>query len=264
MYNNGFDIYQITKLSGSSIGALLCICIIFEYTFAEMKEMMINIINRKLFDFNEYPDNRQYLCNILDKYSLTDGVEMDELLKIIFIKKNYNYKTLTFRELYQKYKKLVIINVSNITKCQAEYLSMRHTPDFNIYESLRMTTRVPLLLPYITNNNNIYVDGDLYSPFPIYGFSSNEIKSAKKGNMIGLMSLKQTNLELNTVTNYISVLLNGCINNYYTQSIKSFKKYNIINNVPNNINSFSIHSSDINQIYDLGKISADLFINQIK
>ena len=96
----------------------------------------------------------------------------------------------------------------------------------------------------------------------------NTIKILKQNNINPLTSLssdetsKVSTVNITNITNYLHVLLNGCINNYYIQAIKPFQKYIIIINVPNTINSFNIKKNDIQNIYKLGILESNIFLNK--
>lgn len=134
---NGLDIDNIKKLVGSSIGgiiaAMLCfdfspieICLFFIFYFLPIKSLSV------------------------------DKERLIEKLKIVF-------KDSTFKDVYQKKGKILILTSFDKHKKTSIYYSKDLYPDKKIIDAVSETSNIP----FIMNTNDIYIDGCLCSPFPL-------------------------------------------------------------------------------------------------
>jgi predicted acylesterase/phospholipase RssA len=161
-----FDILNSIKIfAGTSIGSLILLLIVIGYSPNELYEFV------KIFDFSKLN-----ICDInilITKYGLNDGNIVIEILNNFLTKKNYN-KDITFKELYDKTNKELIITTTNINKRCCEYLSYKNYPNLSVVMAVRMSISLPLIFTPVKYNNNLYVDGSCMDNLPIEIFKEQE------------------------------------------------------------------------------------------
>jgi predicted acylesterase/phospholipase RssA len=161
-----FDILNSIKIfAGTSIGSLILLLIVIGYLPNELYEFV------KIFDFSKLN-----ICDInilITKYGLNDGNIVIEILNNFLTKKNYN-KDITFKELYDKTNKELIITTTNINKRCCEYLSYKNYPNLSVVMAVRMSISLPLIFTPVKYNNNLYVDGSCMDNLPIEIFKEQE------------------------------------------------------------------------------------------
>jgi predicted patatin/cPLA2 family phospholipase len=97
-----------------------------------------------------------------------------------------------------------------------------------VYEAVRISSRMPFILPVIRRNHSIYVDGDVFNSFPIDGAKKKIVKRARKGNMIGLLvSPPNKSHQIDDLFDYFNRIIRGMIGRYNNLCAQRYKKYNI-------------------------------------
>jgi predicted patatin/cPLA2 family phospholipase len=234
--NTSCKVDKIEYLAGSSVGGLICCGICLGYSVKEMKQIFIDI------KFDDLLDNQKKILPMLyNLHSIDDGKKFRSVLAELIIKKDFPVN-ITFSQLYEKTKKYLALSGSNINKCRAEYFSHVTTPDMKILTALMITTRIPYFFPKIVHNDDYYVDGELFDPFPIKAFSKKIIKENK---LIGLVCSTHKNDEIKDGWDYTLSMFLGSLYHYKKSSFYKYKKNTIFMNVKN--------ISSIPQMYDYGR-----------
>ena len=229
-----FNINKIKILSGSSIGGIICTAICLGYSLLEMKDWFLSVDFSNLCPaLYQYNYDKKILPLLYKYYSLSTGDEIKEILIKTFEFKKYNYNTLTFKELYDKTEKLLVLTGSNLTTKECDYFSYNTTPNMKVFDALLITTRIPYVFPHIkfnvnqSNNhqsNNVYVDGHLFDPFPIRGCGKKNLKE-NKGKILGIVSLPlEKNTQIENIKNFTFSIIEGLSYQYMKKSIGKYKK----------------------------------------
>lgn len=185
--NTTFNIKNLKILSGSSIGGIICFGITIGMTLNEIKKKFLS--NEFINIFKSIKENNNKIIPLItNHYSITDGKNVDNLLKNIFMEYKYNHETLTFKELYEKTGKNLILTGSNLNTRKCEYFCYKKTPTMNVFMALKITSRIPFIFPFIKLNNNIYTDGNIFDSFPIKGCGSFKELKKYKGKIIGIIA----------------------------------------------------------------------------
>ena len=248
-----FKIQNLEYLSGSSIGGILCTAICFGYTLKEIYEWFIRIpfssFCKQLYD---QTNADKLLPNIYKTYSIGDAKELEDNLRMTFDKKNIPIHT-TFQELYAKTKKHLFISGSNITESKVEHFSHTSTPNMKVFDALCITSRIPFIFPYINKNNNIYVDGHIFDPFPIQCIPSKVRKKYKK-ETLGIISspTKNTNT-IENIKDYTFSILEGISIQYMKKATLKYKKYIIPITIHKGFFSLNSTEEEIKSMYEIGK-----------
>lgn len=259
LLDNGVDVYNIKVYCGSSVGALITTGIIIGYSVEEMKnemELFSNSIPSALPSIfqekKEKGDKNKILRNILHDYSISDGIVWDEMIKKLFLKKKINPDSFTFLELRKKTKKDLVISGSNVTAGHPEYFSYRYSPNMLVYDAVRISSRIPIILPVFKHNNFLYVDGDIFDSFPIRGTKKKIQNRSKKGNMIGITILPiDKSYQIENCLDYLYRLLLGAMN--YHNSIIQKKYSDFIISIRHSLKAtMSINEEEKDNLYNLG------------
>lgn len=235
---------------GTSIGSVFAFLLSLNSYIEEIEELITKIDFNNLFNYN--------IKNLYLNYGLNDGKNITKILKSFLDKKNYNHN-LTFKELYDKTKNILIINSTNITNKQNEIFDYLSTPNLKIIKAIRMSISVPFIFSPVKYNNCFYVDGGIIDSF-MYLYMINERK-VEENKIIGVLLNDKLNNDCSSFTNYL-------LNVYYSLYSDLFTKINhnkIINiNVENcNISTFKVKQEDIKKIMDLGyKETIKFYLNK--
>jgi NTE family protein len=97
---------------------------------------------------------------LLDKsFGLDSGANLDKWLQTIFP------QGLTFESVYREYHVTVVVVVSNLNRCHAEYLSRHTAPNMTILQALRMSCSVPVYFAAVVCDGMLYADGAVCDNF---------------------------------------------------------------------------------------------------
>jgi hypothetical protein len=220
---------KIDTLCGSSIGSIICLGICLGYTIEEMKNKMkeISLKTNQMFSFAPKEKPGKHLLSLLtNHFSITDGKFIDQEIDNIFIFKKRDPQKLTFSQLYKECKMNLVVSGSNITKSEPVYFSYSRTPDILVRDAIRISTRIPIILPPVQLGTELYVDGDIFDSFPISGAEKEIYKKAKKGNMLGIMRYYQNNQHnIEDFFDYIYSIVRGVAGRFMNMFSHKFDKY---------------------------------------
>ena len=136
---------------GSSIGAIFaticCLELKYEYLYELLK--IQDVVNKKEIN----------IMNLITIYGIDKGISLKKFLYTMV-------KDITFKELYEKNKKILIITGLNLTKKETEYFSVDNTPNMKILDALLISTSLPFLFGCKYYNNDCYTDGAIGDDTP--------------------------------------------------------------------------------------------------
>jgi NTE family protein len=262
--NTTFDIKNVNILSGSSIGGIISTAICLGYTLEEMKNWFLSTDFTKLCPSIYNNDYNQKILPLLYKsYSLSSGIEINEIITKLFLFKNYDPNTLTFKQLYEITGKLLILSGSNLTSKKCNYFSHIKTPDMKVLTATLITSRIPYVFPHIKYNNNVYIDGHLFDPFPIKGCGKEIIKQNKE-KILGIISISQyKDNYINNIKDFTFSIIEGLSYQYMKKSYKKYKKYIIP--ITLNVEFFTLNISklEMNEMFNIGIQSGLLYVKNL-
>lgn len=149
---------EITTYIGTSSGAIIGYLLAIGYT---PLEIMLEICTKRVLE-------RLQFFNI---YDMINGVGacsfsvVQEFLEKMTINKIGTLVTL--KDLYEKYKRVLICATYNLTKGICEYLSHENYPNLPCLTALRMTSNLPLIFEPYKYEQSFYIDGAVSDNFPI-------------------------------------------------------------------------------------------------
>lgn len=160
---------EIREVSGTSIGALFAFLFAMHISEGELEEYFKDFLQK---DGNiSYP--LQGLLSIMDTYGIDDGERFTKPLRH-FAHTKYGWKseTMTFREFVKKTGINMIICATNLNTQKATYFSVNTTPDICVFEAIKASMCVPLLVKPVLIKDELYIDGGTCDNIPVVGFEN--------------------------------------------------------------------------------------------
>ena len=237
---------EIRKFVGTSVGSILAFLLTLEWDIDEIIEFVHNFNFTKLNgDINS--------ITFFEDFGIQDGERL-KLLFIKFLESKMNIKDITFKDLFEKTKKKLIIIGTNLTKGTEEAFDYRNTPDFSVITALRISVSVPIIFSPVKYNNEIYVDGGIKNNFPI--------SYCSKKYTIGFYVKNSNNNKIDSIKTLITTVLGVTADTISEKNTKKYSKNIVqIRNTEFNITKFDIDLEFKKKLIHLGYISADDFIN---
>ena len=139
-------------ISGTSAGGIIAFLICLGYTSFELVEIIVRESNSLLIDTN----------SIHDYELIGDILQFDKLwnlIKGLCSKKQIDFFTITFSELYELKRRYLTITGTCLSTGKCEEFNVKTCPDMLIHKALEISTCLPFLFKPIEYNGNYYVDG---------------------------------------------------------------------------------------------------------
>lgn len=202
------EFFQLSNYIGSSSGSLICLFMILNYSYEEIK----SFLSEHLVDS---PILKLTLWNVpkcFSKYGIDDGKNVIEFVEKILEFKGFS-KNASFIEITKQTGKNLIVAATNLTCKKLEYLSVDNYPEMMIKTAIRMSTSIPILYQPVKYYDEIFVDSLIYNNFPIDVFS--KMNRQTFGLNVLMKPKKITNLMsffgtiIHCMINNITVVLNS-------------------------------------------------------
>jgi len=243
---------------GSSIGGLICFLLNIGYTYNELEEIMFNI------NFSEYRNIN--ISTIFQNWGLDNGEFLIKLFIAIIKQKNIS-SDITFKNLFEKTNKLLVLTGSELIRNEEKYYSHLETPEMKVLDAIRITISYPIIFNPLKNNvikngieeTEILIDGALFSPYPM-----NYFKDIK--NKIGIII--HSNHNSNGIVDGEDYLINiiKCLTERYEKfHLKDYIDNTIIIDIKNiHSMNFELTQDDKKNMYQLGIDSATNYLSKNK
>lgn len=227
---------NIKGIIGSSVGSLLALFFVLGYTSDQMLEIITNI------DLSKYTDDG--LNSLLTNFGLDNGIKLINIIYAI-AKQKYDLKNISFKLLYEKYPIELVITGSNITKSNTTYFSYKTTPDVLVLDAIRISISIPYKFTPIKYNNCFYVDGQVFSPYPIKYFKDKKV--------IGFILNTLSNLEpIENIVQYTLAMLISIEHKEILHIFKKFKNQTIQIKTDHNPLDLSVSIETKHEMFQLG------------
>jgi NTE family protein len=231
---------NIDTIVGVSAGSFVAALITIGFTSIEMRDILL------LFDFSKTVSIK--IGNIIEKFGMDDGSKYCIFIKKLFESKDYK-EDLTFKQLYEKTKKKLIIVVTCVNTRMAEYLSVDTTPDMLIIKAIRMSSSIPIYFAPVIHDNKYYIDGACMDGYPMHLFC--DILDQVIG--VHLSEIEEEKEEITNVESYsfgiIKTLMKGLSNN----TLKGYEKNSVIIKTKRiGFANMNINTEDKQYLFDLG------------
>jgi predicted acylesterase/phospholipase RssA len=157
--NDFLDLEDISNIVGVSCGAMVGFLLSINYQIDELIKVICEI------DFT-LVDEKKDLIVLFEKLGLNSGKRLTKIFAELLFEK-YKVRDITFKELYEKTKKSLYIQATNVNKQQMETFSHFSSPNMSVLLAVRMSQSIPLVFEPVYYNEQMYVDGGLISNFPL-------------------------------------------------------------------------------------------------
>ena len=243
------ELNKIEMYVGTSAGSIISFFLILGFTIEEIKEFIIT------FNFSKL--NEEIDCiNLIEKFGINNG-ERIKLLFIKFLELKFNVKDITFKELFNKTQKKLLIVGTNLTKSQEELFGVDTTPDMSVITAIRISISIPIIFTPVIYNNSLYVDGALVNNFPI--------NYCPKDKTFGIYVKNcNNNFEINSMQSFIIMCLNITSDTIIEKNLNSECKniIKIINPKPE-LPHFELTSEYKKSLIDIGSNTTVAYLEQI-
>lgn len=239
---------NITKYLGTSVGSIICFLLILNYSLDDILKFIKNF-NFELITSRENK-NLNIFDNLINNYGFNNTNNLKLILENFLIGKNLK-PNITFKELYLKTNKELIINISCLNDWTNYYINYKNNPNLNIIDTIIASCSIPIFFSPVKINEKYYVDGGLYNNRPIE-FFNNELNKT----LIITHYLEFSNINLDNIQNYLINLFfsklhfneNKTLNELY--NLKNTIIYTKIDNI--SPVTFNLSDNDIENLYNLG------------
>ena len=149
---------------GTSVGACISVLLLIGYLPDDIYEVLKDIDFSMLIDYNE---------EMLDE-SYIGLLKSDPIMSIIstMLKKKGIDSKITFKELYNKLKKKLIITGVCLNDLSISYFSHETFPDMNVLKAVRISMSIPFIFKPVKFNGKLWVDGGCLNNYPIDVFDN--------------------------------------------------------------------------------------------
>jgi predicted patatin/cPLA2 family phospholipase len=142
----------------TSIGAVIGVLYAIGMKSRDIYAKMISM-NHDLLLFGKIDD-------FFTSFGMDSGEYFMAKLVDIFIENNVR-PTITFSNIYDEYKKDVVITGTNVSRHKSVYFNKDDNADMRILDAVRISISIPFLFSAVMFNKEIYVDGGLKDNYPI-------------------------------------------------------------------------------------------------
>jgi predicted acylesterase/phospholipase RssA len=161
-HHKGFWKYEnIQSLYGTSIGSFVCLLVILDYDWDILDRYFIERPWETVFNFD-----LNTIMYAFDNRGLFDQINMDELIKPILLGKDIP-ADITLKGLYDITGIDFFITTSEVVKFELNVLSHKTHPEWRLLDAIYASCTLPLIFAPIMKNNCCYIDGGLFSNYPL-------------------------------------------------------------------------------------------------
>jgi predicted acylesterase/phospholipase RssA len=149
--------YEVCTISGTSIGAFIAACLLVGYTTEELLDYFF------VYDFQSLKDiDIKYLYT---HKCLMRGQRIHDFYRTTLGRKVVS-PDISLKQLFEQTQIKFIVAVTCMNTQSIEYISHETHPDISLHLLICMTTAIPGILPPISYNGKLYVDGAMIDNIP--------------------------------------------------------------------------------------------------
>lgn len=151
---------KLKKVSATSIGVFIAICLILGQDLSELIQMLFE------YDFKDLKDiNIRGIFG--ESHSIMKGEKIYDLFEKSMSTNKYYKNDLTLYDLYEISGGIELIAVSFcVSTLKLVYINYKSHPHLYLTDLIRMCTAIPLILPPFRLSNKLYVDGGVINNTP--------------------------------------------------------------------------------------------------
>lgn len=212
-YEHGI-LQDIDTFAGTSVGAFISALLILGFTPNELFKFIseFDFAKAKGMDFK----------NLLTSFGLDDGYKFEIILGKFFNSKQLDTKV-TFRQLFEKTKKTLIVTAVCLNDKKTYYFSHITYPDMPVITAIRMSISVPVYFIPVKHDGKLFVDGGCIDNYPINLFNDS------LDEVIGLyLTEKRKVMEnIDNIEDYLLQTIECLLEGVTCNSLRGYDKYSI-------------------------------------
>jgi hypothetical protein len=176
------DITKIKAFAGTSSGAIIAFLLCIGIYPKEISKLFDNIDTNNLLKQNIFEGVKEFVNN----YGYYNFNNFEIILKDI-LKKKIGKEDITFKEIYEKYNKVLVITGTCINKRRTHYYHYQSNPNMSILFALRISTCIPFVFGHIKWEKDLLVDGCLLDNYPLWFFTNglDKLPNSKVEDLLG-------------------------------------------------------------------------------
>jgi predicted acylesterase/phospholipase RssA len=175
------NLEKIKHLLGCSVGSIIAFILNLNYSIYFIKKLIINL---DFLNLLEIEDDISDFDKLLNKNGLFSIINIKKILTQILYEK-YKVKKITFKELYKKTKKNLVIKVYNYTLKKEQHINYKTNPNYSVIDMICASSSIPFFFKMYKYNKYYYIDGGIKNNFPDYSnklYKNNLVICCKKNN----------------------------------------------------------------------------------
>lgn len=231
---------NITTYAGSSVGSMIAFFLYIGYDVMELYKVI------EMIDFSKIKET--VITNLLTHFGMDDGKRIEIVFKKLCLAKQVN-PNVTFKDMYIKTQKTLIITATCINDKKAHYFSYETTPNMSILMAVRMSMSIPIYFTPVVYKKNIYVDGACIDGYPMHLFKDN------LDDVIGICisNVHDTIDNINNIEDYLYHTVQCLIEGHSNNTIKGYENVSIkIISKDYSSVDFSLDKISKKKLFDIG------------
>jgi NTE family protein len=174
----------LSRIGGTSVGAINAVLLALEYTRSEQKEILWNL------DFKKFEDNDwdilRNLIRVFNRFGWNKGSFFEEWMGNLVAEK-LKIPNATFKDLKAANKPDLYIYGTNLCTRFGEVFSFERSPDMPIKEAVRISMSIPLYFTAVRKAPNaVYVDGGCLNNYPVKLFDREKYIQPENRSLMAL------------------------------------------------------------------------------
>jgi NTE family protein len=226
---------------GTSVGAFISLLLCIGYSSEDIYNILLDIDNSLLANYN--------LDTILNDahFGFVNSDSLIYILAMLMRKKNISTK-ITFKKLFNKTKKKLIITGVCINTSSIHYFNDEDTPNMEVLTAVRISASIPIVFKPVIYDNKAWIDGGCLNNYPIDFFKD------KLDDVIGI--LLEDNIRIidkfEDIPTYITQLIKCLLRNISFNKYEFYKKQTILIKISTDATLFDIDNQEKIKLYDYG------------
>lgn len=172
---------KIKHLLGCSVGSVIAFVLNLNYSIYFIKKLTINL---DFLNLLEIEDDISDFDKLLNNNGLFSIINIKKILTQILYEK-YKVKKITFKQLYKKTKKNLVIKVYNYTLKKEQHINYKTNPNYSVIDMVCASSSIPFFFKMYKYDKYYYIDGGIKNNFPDYSnklYKNNLVICCKKNN----------------------------------------------------------------------------------
>jgi NTE family protein len=156
---------NISRVGGTSVGAINATLLALGYTNPEQKEILWNL------NFKNFQDGDRFvfpnIFRVIKRFGWNKGDFFKEWIGSLIARKLGNPNA-TFADLKAKNKPDLYVYGTNLSTRYGEVFSVEHSPDMRLADAIRISMSLPVFFAAVRNSKkDVYVDGGCLNNYPV-------------------------------------------------------------------------------------------------